>query len=125
MTSLRQCYKQLNHIKQKGIEVDFADPQEAAVHAAKLLYLINANTSSYVAYLDAESSTINIETTYCDPVLSVEFSKSGIHFIPLVDTTWYGAFFEVVRILYTWEEKKIEKEEKKSDDEEAADFDWI
>ena len=124
MTSLRQCYKQLHHIKQKGIEVDFANPQEAAAHAAKLLYLVNSNASSYVAYLDAETSTINIETMYCDPVLSVEFSKSGIHFIPLVDTTWYGAFFEVVRILYTWEEKKIESEIKIKEEKEP-DFDWI
>ena len=68
-------------------------------------------------------TTINIETMYCDPVLSVEFSKSGIHFIPLVDTTWYGAFIEVVRILYTWEEKKIESEIKVK--EEEPDFDWI
>ena len=123
MTSLRQCYKQLNHIKQKGIEMDFGDETEIRTTSAHLLYLINSNASSYVAYLDANSSTINIETTYCDPVLSVEFSKDGIHFIPLVDTTWYGAFFEVVRILYTWEEKKIEKEEKKN--EEGPEFDWI
>ena len=61
---------------------------------------------------------------YCDPVLSVEFSKSGIHFIPLVDTTWYGAFFEVVRILYTWEEKKIEVEIQTKNEKEP-DFDFF
>ena len=111
-----------------GLKMDFSNPKKAAVVAQKLLYLINSTAGSYCAEFDSKNSTnINIETTYCDPVLSIEFSDQGIHFIPLVDSTWQGAFFEVMRILYMWEGKNIDKEDeeaKKRADEEP-DFEWI
>ncbi len=96
--------------------------------AQKLLFLINSTAGNYCADIDNKSmTTINIETTYCDPVLSLEFSENGIHFIPLVDSTWQGAFFEVMRILYMWEGKKIaeEEEEAKSRADDEHDFEWI
>ena len=115
MISARETYKQMDNILTKGIKMDFDSPKDAAQIAKKLLFLINSTAGSYCADFDKESgTTINIETTYCDPVLSLEFSQKGIHFIPLVDSTWQGAFFEVMRILFMWEAKKI-----KIEDEEA------
>ena len=127
-TNARQVYSHFNNILKKGIHMDFKSPREASTFAQKLLFLINSTAGSYCADLDKTTgTTINIETTYCDPVLSVEFSEEGIHFIPLVDSTWQGAFFEVMRILYMWEGKKIkiEEEEAKKRKDEEPDFTWI
>jgi len=127
MITSRQTYSQFEEILKKGIKMDFADPKEAAKAAKKLLYLINATAGSYCAGFDKDSTNINIETTYCDPVLSLEFSENGLHFIPLVDSTWQGAFFEVMKILYIWEAKKvkIEQEEAKKRADEEHDFEWV
>tara|TARA_Y100000593_G_scaffold93659_1_gene189374 strand:- start:844 stop:1230 length:387 start_codon:yes stop_codon:yes gene_type:complete len=128
LNSLRSCYGYLNNIIKSGIKIDFSDPKKAARMAQKLLFLINSTAGNYCADIDNKSmTTINIETTYCDPVLSLEFSENGIHFIPLVDSTWQGAFFEVMRILYMWEGKKIaeEEEEAKSRADDEHDFEWI
>ena len=128
MINARQTYKQMDNILRKGIKMDFANPKDAAKVAQKLLFLINSTAGSYCADFDKTNGvSINIETTYCDPVLSLEFSEDGIHFIPLVDSTWQGAFFEVMRILYMWEAKKIkiEEEEAKKRKEEEPDFTWI
>ena len=128
MISARQTYGQVNNILKKGIKMDFTNPKDAAKTAQKLLFLINSTAGSYCAEFDRKNGTsIHIETTYCDPVLSLDFSEEGIHFIPLVDSTWQGAFFEVLRILYMWEAKKIkiEEEEAKQKKEEEPDFTWI
>jgi hypothetical protein len=128
MNSLRVCYNYFNTILKNGIKADFSNPKDAAFLAQKLLFLINSTASNYCAEFDSKNgTTINIETTYCDPVLSLEFSEEGLHFIPLVDSTWQGAFFEVIRILYMWEGKNIDKEEKeqKENKGDEPDFEWI
>ena len=128
MNSLRMCHGYFSNIIKNGIKVDFADPKDAAKIAHKLMFLINSTAGNYCADFDNKNvTTINIETTYCDPVLSLEFSESGIHFIPLVDSTWQGAFFEVMRILYMWEGRKIAKEEEeaKNREDDEPDFEWI
>jgi len=129
MVSIRHCYKQFNDILKKGVKMNFIDEKEAKQTAKKFLFLINSTASNHCAGFDDKTdTTINIETTYCDPVLSLEFSKDGIHFIPLVDTTWQGAFFEVMRIIYMWEYREIKEEEeeaKKTKDDEDGVFDWV
>ena len=127
MIPIRNCHIQLNNILKQGIKMEFESDKEIKQTAAKILFLINSTAGSHCAGFDKEGTTINIETTYCDPVLSLEFTKEGIHFIPLVDSTWQGAFFEVVRIIYMWEcrQIKIEDEDKKKRKEEDHSFDWI
>ena len=50
----------------------------------------------------------------------MEITQTGIHFIPLTDKTWYGAFFEVVKFLFSLEETKIREEEKKKEEDTRA-----
>ena len=88
--------------------------------------ILNSGHSPYIGYVANDRKTIQIETTYFDPVLSVEFSKGGVFFIPLVDTDWHGAFFEVLKILYWFEQKNIEEELANAKDEDSdSDLEWI
>ncbi len=127
MISMKDHHKQFNVILKNGIKIDFEEDKEVRQMAAKILYLINSTAGSHCASFDNEGTTINIETTYCDPVLSLEFSREGVHFIRLVDSTWQGAFFEVMRILYMWEAKKVksDEEEAKKRQEKEPDLEWI
>ena len=125
MTTLRKTYTDINKIMKKGFETELPTDAEVRLLAAKLSYLINSQASSYCVTPSLEPNIVTIETTYCDPVLNVEITQTGIHFIPLTDRTWYGAFFEVVKFLFSLEEAKVREEEKKREEDEGPDFDWI
>lgn len=86
---------------------------------------MNAGHSPYIGYVAEDRKTIQIETTYFDPVLSVEFSKGSVFFIPLVDSDWHGAFFEVLKILYWFEQNSVKEELEKLKEDDDSDFDWI
>ena len=93
--------------------------------AKNISLILNSGHSPYVGHLNADGKTIHIETTYFDPVLSVEVTKNSIFFIPLIDSDWHGAFFEVLKIVFLWEKNNIKIEEEKNKKEEIPDFEWI
>ena len=124
MKPLRELYNNIESILKKGIQIGDTSDKNLKITAKKINLILNSGHSPYIGYVAEDGKTIQIETTYFDPVLSVEISKGSIFFIPLVDTDWHGAFFEVLKILYWFEQKIIKEETAKSKDEEP-DFDWI
>tara|TARA_R100000152_G_C6740045_1_gene163871 strand:- start:537 stop:911 length:375 start_codon:yes stop_codon:yes gene_type:complete len=124
MKPIRQFYNNIESILKSGIQIGDKSETKLKITAKKVNAILNSGHSPYIGYVAEDRKTIQIETTYFDPVLSVEFSKGSIYFIPLVDTDWHGAFFEILKILY-WFEQKIIKEEKEKEKEDDSDFDWI
>jgi len=124
MKPLRDFFNNIESIIKNGIQIGDKSETNLKITAKKVNLILNSGHSPYIGYVAEDRKTIQIETTYFDPVLSVEFSKGSVYFIPLVDTDWHGAFFEVLKILY-WLEQKIIEEEKASKQEDDSDFDWI
>lgn len=124
MIPLREFHNNIESILKKGIKIGETSDTSLKITAKKINLILNSGHSPYIGYVADNGKTIQIETTYFDPVLSVEVSKGTVYFIPLVDTDWHGAFFEVLKILY-WFEQKIIKEELAKSQDEDSDFDWI
>ena len=124
MSEIRQFYVDIESILKKGIELGSDSDRVLKLTARKISSILNTGHSPYIAYVDPDGATIHIETSYFDPVLSVEVTKGNIFFIPLIDTDWHGAFFEILKIIYLFEQKEIKEEELKRKDE-SPDFDWI
>jgi hypothetical protein len=125
MTTLRKIYIDINAIMKRGFKTEILTDAEVRLLAAKLSYLINSEAGSFCAAFNDDPNIVSIETTYCDPVLNIEITKTGIHFIPLTDKTWYGAFFEVMKFLYSLEEVKVLEEDKQGEEDSVPDFEWI
>ncbi len=124
MTPIRRFYGNIESILKKGITIGDKSSKKIKLTAKKINLILNSGHSPYIGYVTEEGKTINIETSYFDPVLSVEVTEKGIFFIPLVDTEWHGAFFEVLQIIYLYEQKII-SEEKKREKDSLDDFEWI
>ena len=124
MTPIRRFYGNIESILKKGITIGDKSSKKIKLTAKKINLILNSGHSPYIGYVTEEGKTINIETSYFDPVLSVEVTEKGIFFIPLVDTDWHGAFFEVLKIIYLYEQKMI-IEEKKREKDSLDDFEWI
>lgn len=124
MKPLREFYNNIESILKKGIQIGDISDKNLRITAKKINLILNSGHSPYIGYVAEDGKTIQIETTYFDPVLSVEISKDSIFFIPLVDTDWHGAFFEILKILY-WFEQKIIKQQIANSKDEEFDFDWI
>ena len=126
MTSINKFYNNVNSILKTGFVIEPELSTSECMKIAKNINLIlNSGHSPYVGHLNADGKTIHIETTYFDPVLSVEVTKNSIFFIPLIDSDWHGAFFEVLKIVFLWEKNNIKIEEEKNKKEEIPDFEWI
>ena len=125
MQTLRQFYDNIELILKKGIKIGDNSETSFKLTPKKVNLLLNSGHSPYIGYVSEDRKTIQIETTYFDPVLSVEFSKGSVFFIPLVDTDWHGAFFEVLKILYWFEQKVVKEELEKAKEDDDSDFDWI
>ena len=124
MIKIRNFFNNIESILKKGIKIGDSSTKKSDLTAKKINLILNSGHSPYIGHVDDEGKTIHIETSYFDPVLSVEVSKDGVFFIPLVDTGWHGAFFEILKIVYLYERKVISEEikrEKSQDDE----FEWI
>ena len=121
MSSLRFFHSNIESILKKGIKLG----EESNITAKKVNFILNSGHSPYIGYVAEDRKTIQIETTYFDPVLSIEFSKGSVFFIPLADTNWHGAFFEVLKILYWFEEQAIKEESLKAKEDEDSDLEWI
>ena len=124
MKPLRELYNNIESILKKGIQIGDTSDKNLKITAKKINLILNSGHSPYIGYVAEDGKTIQIETTYFDPVLSIEISKDSIFFIPLVDTDWHGAFFEILKILY-WFEQKIIKQQIANSKDEEFDFDWI
>ena len=124
MKPLREFFNNIESILKKGIRIGEQSDSKLKITAKKISLILNSGHSPYIGYVAEDGKTIQIETTYFDPVLSVEISKGSIFFIPLADADWHGAFFEVLKILY-WLEQKILKEELAKAKDDDSDFDWI
>ena len=88
----------MEKILKQGLKIHVTS-QASGTIAKKVSSFLNTGHSPYIGYLDPDGRTIHIETSYFDPVLSVEVSKDSIHFIPPIDSDWHGAFFEILKIL--------------------------
>ncbi len=126
MISIRIFHQSINTILKKGLKIHVTEGASGVI-AKKINTLLNTGHSPYIGYLDPDGRTIHIETSYFDPVLSVEVTKDSIHFIPLIDSDWHGAFFEILKILFLWEGAVIKKEEddRRKKEKDTPDFDWI
>ena len=123
MKPIRDFYSGIETIIKKGIKIGDESGRDFRLTAKKISLILNSGHSPYIAHVDEDGTTINIETSYFDPVLSVEVSKQNIFFVPLIDADWYGAFFEVLKIIYLYEQQMIKEEANKV--KETPDFDWI
>ena len=123
MKQIREFYSTIETIINKGIKIGEESSANFNLTAKKISLILNSGHSPYIAHIDADGTTINIETSYFDPVLSVEVSKENVFFVPLIDADWHGAFFEVLKIVYLYEQQMIKEEAKK--EKEMPDFDWI
>ena len=124
MIPIRRFYRDVESILSKGIKIGDQSSRKIKLTAKKISLILNTGHSPFIGYVHDEGKTIHIETSYFDPVLSVEVSDKGIFFIPLVDTGWHGAFFEVLKIVYLLEQQTIVKEVKE-EKESLDEFDWI
>lgn len=125
MTQIRGFFQNMESILKKGIKKGDSSTAKSDLTAKKINLILNTGHSPYIGYVGDEGKTINIETSYFDPVLSVEVSEDGIFFIPLVDTGWHGAFFEILKIIYLYEKKVIGDEIKNKNKSLDDEFDWI
>ena len=123
MRPIRDFYSGIETIIKKGIKIGEESGIDFRLTAKKISLILNSGHSPYIAHVDDDGRTINIETSYYDPVLSVEVTKQNIFFVPLIDADWHGAFFEVLKIIYLYEQQVIKEEAKK--EKEMPDFDWI
>jgi hypothetical protein len=124
MIASRRFYRDIESILKKGLQIGDQSSKKIKLTAKKISLILNSGHSPFIGYVHDEGRTIHIETSYFDPVLSVEVSDKGIFFIPLVDSGWHGAFFEILKIIYLYEQQVIGKEVKE-EKESLDEFDWI
>lgn len=125
MNSIKIFHQNIDSILKSGFKLDKKSTESECLKTAKSINtILNTGHSPYVGHIESNGKTIYIETTYFDPVLSVEVSQDSIFFIPLIDSDWHGAFFEVLKILFLWQTNIIKKEEEKQK-EQDSDFEWI
>ena len=122
MVPIRKFYNNIELILKKGISTEEYSSEKHKATAKSISLVLNSGHSPYIGYVHDEGKTIHIETSYFDPVLSVEVTKNGIFFIPLVDTGWHGAFFEILKIIYLYEQKRIDQQK---EEEDSTELDWI
>ena len=74
MIEIRSFYGSISTILSKGIKIKVTEGASMVI-AKKINSLLNTGHSPYIGYIDTDGKTIHIETSYFDPVLSVEVSE--------------------------------------------------
>ena len=124
MIKREQLASILRNVIKNGIEMGPIGSHQSSIFLSNLSSFINEDA---LLCATMRSNKVVIESVFFDPILSVDFEGSKLHFIPVTDGGWVDAVFVVLKYVHIVNEEKIQKQIKlkKQTEENNKEFDWI